>query len=121
MAGGGKHTWRSHGESARPIVSGSGGTHEEDLCDIRFETTLNSVDTQALQSVIRGARLNVELKQEAGSDRLCALASETQVGVILHPKSLDVIACMRQGNTYVAVVTDRTGNVCRVRIERLQV
>lgn len=122
MAGGGKHTWRSSGaphkgESADAGRSGSSGT-ADDACDIRFETVLNSVDLTAIQNVNRGTILEVEIVTENSIDRLVTILNGDRVGVISHPKTLELIGCIHAGNQYVAVVVGKQGNLCRVRIER---
>jgi hypothetical protein len=40
------------------------------------------------------------------------------VGVISNPKTLEVIGCIGQGNKYVAIVLDRQGTMCKVKVER---
>jgi hypothetical protein len=119
MAGGGKHTWRSSGTPPKPTGVGrpeSGG--EDDPCDIHFETALNSVDEMAVKKVARGTALKVELVEENQVPRLQATLDGVRIGVISHPKTIEVIGCIKQGNEYVAVVMERQGNLCRVRVER---
>ncbi len=124
MAGGGKHTWRSTGAPPKPTgVSGpgSGGPGSgggDDPCDIHFETALNSVDETAVKKVTRGTRLKVELVEENESPRLQAILEGVRIGVISHPKTIEVIGCIKAGNEYVAVVMERQGNLCRVCVER---
>jgi len=125
MAGGGKHTWRSGGAPPKPTGPGTGGPGSggpdsggEDPCDIRFETALNSVDETAVKKVATGARLKVEVVEENKLPRLIATLEGTRIGVISHPKTIEVIGCIKQGNEYVAVVVERQGSLCRVRVER---
>ena len=121
MAGGGKHTWQSGsgtGSQAGDVGGGRPETGGEDPCDISFETTLNSVNAVAIESVSRGSRLKLTPVAENGSERLVAKLGEVTIGVISHPKTLDLIACIRSNNSYVATVSDRTGSLCRVRVQR---
>jgi hypothetical protein len=124
MAGGGKHTWRSTGAPpkptgvGRPGTGGPGSGDDDDPCDIHFETALNSVDETEVKKVARGTRLKVELVEENKLPRLLATLDGARVGVISHPKTLELIGCIKQGNEYVAVVMERQGNLCRVRVER---
>jgi hypothetical protein len=120
MAGGGKHTWRSGGGAKAPEPAGVGRPESggEDPCDIQFETTLNSVNSSAIQDLSRGNRLNLSVVNENNIERLAATFNGVRVGVISHPKTLEVIGCMGSGNEYVAVVVDRQEALCRVRVER---
>lgn len=118
MAGGGKHTWRSSSEPQKPMGVGRPESGGDDPCDIQFETTLNSVDQTAIQKVCRGTTLTVAVAEENNIARLQATLEGVRVGVIAHPKTLEIIACIRAGNQYVAAVMDRQGNLCRVRVER---
>ena len=121
MAGGGKHTWRSTGTDAPPKTTGVGGPRsgdDDDSCDIHFETTLNSVDETAVKKVARGTRLTVDLVEENQLPRLQATLDGARIGVISHPKTIEVIGCIKAGNQYFAVVMERQGNLCRVRVER---
>ena len=123
MAGGGKHTWRSSGAPPKPTGGGGHGTGGndpggDDPCDIHFETALNSVDETAVKKVARGTRLKVEIVEENQSPRLIVTLDGVRIGVISHPKTIEVIGCIQQGNEYVAVVRERQGSLCRVRVER---
>ena len=124
MAGGGKHTWRSTGAPPKPTgvggpgSGGPGSGGDDDPCDIHFETALNSVDETEVKKVARGTSLKVEVLEENNLSRLLATLNGTRIGVISHPKTIEVIGCIQQGNEYVAVVMERQGNVCRVRVER---
>jgi len=125
MAGGGKHTWRSTGVPPKrestaggELGVGGAGTGGGDACDIHFETILNSVDLPAVQGVSRGSKLDVEIVNENGVERLVTKLNGIFIGVISHPKTLDIIACIGAGNQYVAFVVEKQGNLCRVRIER---
>jgi hypothetical protein len=120
MAGGGKHTWRSSSNSPKRESTDGAGSNSggDDACDIRFETTLNSIDLIAIQTISRGSTLNVVLVNENSVERLAATLNGVRVGVISHPRTLDIIGCIREGNQYIAVVVEREGNLCRVRIER---
>ncbi len=120
MAGGGKHTWRSTGVPEKPPGGGGSDGDESggDPCDIHFETTLNSVDESAIQKVTRGDRLSLSISEENNIPRLQASLDGVRLGIISHPKTLEVIRCIQAENRYVAVVVERQGNVCRVRVER---
>ena len=119
MAGGGKHTWRSTGAPEKPAGGGSGvQSGDGDPCDIHFETALNSVDQAAIQKVSRGNTLNLDVVTENNIPRLQASLHGVRLGVISHPKTLEVIRCIQAENRYVAIVVERQGNVCRVRVER---
>ena len=119
MAGGGKHTWRSTGAPQEPTGVGRPESGGDDPCAIHFETTLSSVDPAAIQKIIRGNRLTVAVVEENNNPRLQVTMDGVRLGVISHPKTLEVISCIREGNQYVAVVMERQGNLCRVRVERL--
>jgi hypothetical protein len=120
MAGGGKHTWRSSQNTPKPATPTSGGTGSggSDSCDIRFETILNSIDPLAIQNLSRGNKLTISVLNENKVPKLIATLDGRQMGVISHPNTLEVIHCIQMGNNYVAVVLDRQGNLCRVRVER---
>jgi len=124
MAGGGKHTWRSTGAPPKPTGvggprSGDPGTGgDDDPCDIHFETALNSVDEIAVKNVTRGMSLQIELVEENKIPRLRAALNGIPIGVISHPNAIAIIGCIKRGNNYVAVVTERQGNLCRIRVER---
>lgn len=121
MAGGGRHT-RGRGGVGVPGRSPSErrptGPDVEDPCDISFETILNSVVPLALQGVSRGERLNLTADSKKSPPRLEAIHNGVLVGVISHPRTLDVIGCIGQGNKYVAVVLERQANLCKVKVER---
>jgi len=122
MAGGGKHTGGRGGGSSspRPGIGGAGGIGPgvEDPCDISFETILNSVVPLALQSVSRGDTLKVNADTKKSQPRLEVTHNGVLVGVISHPKTLEVIGCIGQGNEYKAVVLERQASLCRVKVER---
>ena len=120
MAGGGKHT-RGRGEGTpRPDPGGRGPTGPDgaDPCDLFFETILNSVVPLALQSVSRGNKLKLSVDAKKSPPRLEATHNGVFVGVISHPKTLDVIGCIGQGNEYIAIVLERQGTLCKVKVER---
>lgn len=118
MAGGGKHTWRSIGAPQKPTGVGRPESGGDDPCDIHFETTLNSVDETAIKNVTRGDKLSIAIVEENNIPRLQASLDRIRIGVISHPKTLEIIGCIKAGNQYVAVVMERQGNHCRVRVER---
>lgn len=118
MAGGGKHTWRSSGAPQIPTGGGNTESGGDDPCDICFETTLNSIDPTAIRKVSRGNKLTVVIVEENNVLRLQATLDGVRLGVISHPKTLEVIGCIRAGNQYVAFVVERQGDLCRVRVER---
>jgi len=121
MAGGGRHT-RGRGEGTpgpgprerRPI-----DPDVEDPCDISFETILNSIVPLSLQSVSRGNKLKLTVDGKKSPPRLEASHNGVFVGVISHPRTLEVIGCIGQGNEYAAVVLERQGYLCKVKVERL--
>lgn len=121
MAGGGKHTWRSGNGSQKrdPRGPGDGGPGNENPCDITLETILNSVVPLALRSVSRGNRLNLSVDNTKSPPRLTATHNGVLVGVISHPKTIDIIACIGADNEYIAVVLDRQASMCRVKVERV--
>jgi hypothetical protein len=122
MAGGGKHTrGRGGGDgSPRPGPGGPGGSDPgvEDPCDISFETVLNSVVPLSLQSVSRGNKLKLTVDGKKSPPRLEVTHNGALVGVISHPKTLEVIGCIGEGNEYIAVVLERQANLCKVKVER---
>lgn len=89
-----------------------------DPCDISFETVLNSVVPLALQSVSRGNKLKLIVDNNKPPPRLTATHDGVIVGVISHPKTLEVIGCIGQGNEYAAVVLERHEYLCKVKVER---
>jgi hypothetical protein len=72
----------------------------------------------SLQSVSRGNRLNLTVDSKKSPPRLEVKHNGVLVGVISHPKTLEVIGCIGQGNEYVAVVLERQANLCKVKVER---
>jgi len=120
MAGGGKHTRRGGGggSAPRPGPGGPGAPDTEDPCDIAFETILNSVDPMAVQDVARGNRLPVTVDNTKTRPRLQVTHNGRLVGVISHPKTLEIIRCIGEGNEYVAVVLERQATLCKVKVER---
>lgn len=127
MAGGGHITWRSHDDTPKRDPSGSGGPPggggppNYDACDIRLETTLNSIDPTAIQKINRGDRLTIREVMENAVSRIVAELNGQRLGVISHPKTLEMIACIRSGNQYEAVVVERQGGLCRICVERISV
>lgn len=122
MAGGGHTRGRGGGGSGFPNP-GSGGLGQadsdaEDPCNISFETILNSVVPLALQSVVRGDKLALTVDNKKSPPRLVVTHNGVLVGVISHPKTLEVISCIGGGNAYIAVVLERQANLCKVKIER---
>lgn len=118
MAGGGKHTWRSGSAPRIPVELGRPESGGNDPCDINFQTTLNSVDSAVIQDVSRGNKLPLSVENENEVPRLVAFHHGSRVGVIAHPKTLEVINCIAAGNSYAATVVERQGNICRVHVER---
>lgn len=121
MAGGGKHTRGRGGGGGMPrspLGERPNGPDVIDSCDISFETILNSVVPLALQSVSRGDRLNLTVNNKKSPPSLEATYNGQLVGVISHPRTLDIIGCIGQGNKYIAVVLERQGTLCKVKVER---
>jgi len=117
MGGGGINTWPPGGGGQEPpdVRPDEPG---DDPCDIRFETTLNSIDRAILQKVNRGNALSVDFVDENNIPRLQVSLNGVLVGIISHPRTLDVIGCIKAGNRYTAIVVEKQGNLCRVRLER---
>ena len=118
MAGGGRHTRGRGGGAPGPGEGRPGGPGVEDPCNISFETILNSIVPLALQGISRGNTLKLAVDDKKSPPRLEATHNGVFVGVISHPRTLEVIGCIGQGNEYVAVVLERQANLCKVKVER---
>lgn len=96
--------------------SGFGGGTSDD-CAIVESTVVNSPSAVVLPQITAGMTLAVESSTQNGRKILVA---KTKAGVTvgsLTPRRLtDLLACIDRGNSYIAVVTSRTGGKCGVEI-----
>jgi hypothetical protein len=115
--GGGNQTVPPNSPVPRTRGNGRTGSPDDDPCDFSFETVLNAVDHTAIQKLNRGTRLKVDFFSENDLPRLQATLDGIRIGVIAHPRALEVIKCIQAGNQYVAIIVEKQG-YCRVRLER---
>jgi hypothetical protein len=95
--------------------SGSGETSRD--CAIIESTVVNSPQATVVAQVKVGMRLSVTTQQQGGRTLLIAVTSTGAVVGSLTPRRLsDLLACIEQGNTYVAAVTSRNGGEVGVEI-----
>jgi len=116
MGGGSDHAWRT--SYATPPEGGGGGVGG-DLCDIDIKTVLQSVNVEILKPLTVGQILNVSVENVDNMERLCATYSEKIVGAIASPRATDIIACIKAGNAYEAVIITLQEQLCTVHVRRI--
>lgn len=123
MSGGGSgRDWTEVGRPPATDTSGGGGGGtggpEVDRCNIISLTNLNSPNATVVSTLRPGDVLDVHL--QVGPPRLLlAVTSPGQiVGSITSAEMARLIACIQQGESYVAEVVSVRGGVCQVRIHR---
>lgn len=97
--------------------SGSGFGGASDDCAIVESTVVNSPSAAVLPQITAGMALGVESRAQGGRNILVAVTKAGAVVGSLTPRRLtDLLACIDRGNSYIAVVTSRTGGKCGVEI-----
>lgn len=121
MSGGGKSTGSSSRSGAGPGGGnpkskggggggGSGGA-AEDPCDRDYDVSLTSVDVSVAPLVQVGERLRVELRRDGDFESVvCTRRGGAHVGAIAGVGGLAQLRnCLRDGRTFEATVTARSG------------
>ena len=111
----------SGNNSGRPRWDGGGGGgrgEEQFNCLTLVERTyLNSAVPSVVAGLSVGVELEVSLRQQADTDVLLALDPSGTIAGSLTPSRLPrFLACIREGNHYVAVIQEMDGGRIRVEI-----
>jgi hypothetical protein len=102
------------------MSGGSGGVEppgggETDCLSIHITTNLSSPDPDVLRRISRGDVLRLRLEGERGP--LVAVAADGQpAGSITALQLTRLIECIKQGFSFVGVVQEVAGGMCRVEV-----
>ena len=123
MSGGGSgRDWTEVGRPPATEASGGGdggtGGPEADRCDIVSLTNLNSPNAAVVGTLRSGDVLDVHLQVGPPRLLLAATAAGQVVGSITSAEMARLIACIQQGESYVADVLSVRGGICQVRVHR---
>lgn len=104
------------GGSRSDSSGGIGGGGDGD-CAIVEQTVINSPVADVVRDLKVGAQLRVEARKQSAHKILVAVTKDDKVAGSLTPRRLaELLACIEQGNAYVAIVNSRSGGKCGVEI-----
>lgn len=126
--GGGRDDGYQAPRPTRPNTAGSGtassgaggsGSAGLDPCDIVQTAALNSPQPTVVARLNIGDALNVVLGGTSARPVLEVRdASGAVAGSLTHRGHVAIIDCINQGNSYVAVVVQKSGGMVTVRVQR---
>lgn len=121
-SGGGGGPWRSVSRQPNNPENQGGGEGADGAsafsCDITEDTRLNSVARDALQQVDVDDRLDVVYQTDPYPRLIVRNSARAIVGSITSSRMQDIIRCIEEGYSYVAMVRSIHDGQCSIRIER---
>lgn len=92
-----------------------GGGHETD-CNIVRRESLTDPDPKVLKKLEKGTTCDVVLEEQARRARILIEYEGETAGVFYYDGFTRLIACIRKGHSYVAVVLGVKGGWCEVEV-----
>jgi hypothetical protein len=97
-------------------VGGSGGTEKTDCASLFFTTALASPVPGVVKLLKPEEVLTLEFQDQQSTVVLAMTSTRKAAGSIVSPRQARMVACMREGFKYVAIVRSVRGGSCEVGV-----
>jgi hypothetical protein len=102
-----------------PAADGDGAVAQGDPCNIRERAVLRSPVPAAIAGVSVGDQVTIRPVVVNGTEVLIAEANGVRLGVVDAPSEASLLDCIKAGNSYGGVISQKQGGAVSVTIQRV--